>query len=256
MYAGVDLIKDIEEVDAEALMSESASFHPTTGPEARRVRTQTPGQDSPHRLAGLPALPYLRQVSLRNTLLEGKIALAESDASLIRRAKGGDASAFGEIYERYQPSVYSYIYYRVGNHGLAEELTADVFVRLVDRVESIRNDEQPLLAWLYTVARNLAIDSWRRTRACAWQPLDEAMAAPDSRHPSSWPSDGCSRDALVKALEELTEPQRQVVLLKFIEGMSNAEIGTLIGRDEGAVKSLQHRGARRLAAGIRERWVR
>lgn len=167
--------------------------------------------------------------------------MAESDACLIRRAKEGDPCAFGEIYERYQPSVYSYIFYRVGNHGLAEELTADVFVRLVDRVESIRNDEQPLLAWLYTVARNLAIDSWRRNSRVAWQPLDEGMAAPDSRHPLKMAEHRLSQDALRKALHELTEPQRQVVLLKFIEGMSNSQIGTLIGRDEGAVKSLQHR---------------
>jgi RNA polymerase sigma-70 factor, ECF subfamily len=164
--------------------------------------------------------------------------LTHSDACLIERAKEGHGDAFTEIYQRYQPSVYNYIYYRVGSAALAEELTSEVFVRLVDRAHTLKDS---ILGWLYTVARNLTIDRWRRNCHILWQPLDEELEASEATYPARAAEQMMSQEMLAAALRQLTESQRQVIILKFIEGLTNGEVADVLGKDEGAIKSLQHR---------------
>jgi RNA polymerase sigma-70 factor (ECF subfamily) len=175
------------------------------------------------------------------------------DGELVRRAKEGDESALIEIYNRCQPPVYRYVVFRVGSAALAEELTADVFVRMVERLHAYREQGRPILAWLYTIAHNLVVDHQRRQGRQAWLPLDEALAAHEEAQPTQVVEARETQAQLLAALETLTEPQRQVVILKFMEACSNAEVAAILGKDEGSVKSLQHRALAAMRRTLRAR---
>lgn len=162
------------------------------------------------------------------------------DAALIRRAQQGDQAAFVEIYERSYASVYTYVYYRLSDPALAEDLTADVFVRLVSKIHTFTHAGRPILAWLYTIASHLVTDHYRRNGRVKHLPLKDHLRARDG-DPAQIAHLHLTRDRLSAALERLTEDQRQVILFKFIEGRSNAEVAALLGKNEGAVKALQHR---------------
>lgn len=167
--------------------------------------------------------------------------MTTTDALLIQRARSGDAAAVGELYERYQAAIYSYVYYRVGNAAEAEDLVAEVFVRLVTKIHTFQDRGRPILAWLYTIARNLVANHHRRDGSLKWLPLDEALDGVADATVTPAMEYRLTQYEIRAAMDALTEPQRQVVWLKFIEGYSNAEVAAITGRDENAVKSLQHR---------------
>jgi RNA polymerase sigma-70 factor (ECF subfamily) len=162
------------------------------------------------------------------------------DTELVRRAQSGDQSAFMEIYERCQPSIYTYVFYRVSDTGVAEDVTAEVFARMVAKIGSFVPAGRPILAWLYTIAANLIADHHRKNGRAKTLPLSDNLRADDA-DPLHLAQSHLTRAQLSAALTQLTEEQRQVVLLKFIERRSNAEIAALLGKNEGSVKSLQHR---------------
>ena len=162
---------------------------------------------------------------------------ANNDATLVQRAKDGDKTAFAVLYELYQPPVFTYVYYRVDSQTLAEDLTSEVFVRMVAKIRTYRA-ASPFLAWLYTIARNLITDHYRQASRLA--PLHERTAM-SQIDPSEEAHRRLQETELRTALIKLSEDQRQVVLLKFIEHRSNAQIASLLGKTEGAIKSLQHR---------------
>lgn len=174
--------------------------------------------------------------------------MSGDEAELIRRAKEGDPAAFAEIYARLQPAVYRYVYYRVGDAATAEDLTGEVFVRLVEKIERFTPRGRPLMAWLYTIARNLVVDFYRQVGQSPSVPLDQQPVA-DTVDLEEAVARRLSQQRLVAALAHLTEEQRQVVLLKFIEGLDNETVARMLGRSVNAVKALQHRalaGLRRI----------
>lgn len=162
------------------------------------------------------------------------------EARLVERAKQGDSSAIGEIYERHHTAVYRYIYYRVSDEPLAEDLTATVFVRMVESIDRFRYRGRPLLTWLYTIARNAVIDHHRRDALASTIPLDERVLEGGQSVERALDR-ALTRQRLAEAMNCLTEDQRQVILLKFIEGLSNDEAARILGKTIGAIKSLQHR---------------
>lgn len=166
--------------------------------------------------------------------------MTEDEARLIQRAKEGDPAAFAALYDRHRPAVYRYVYYRVGDVATAEDLTAEVFVRLVEKVDRFIYRGRPLLSWLYTIARNLIADHWRRSGQAIIVPLDEQLAT-DAGNPEEAAERGLVQRRLAAALTHLTDDQQQVIILKFIEGLDNAEVARTLGKPVGAVKSLQHR---------------
>ena len=178
-------------------------------------------------------------------------------ASTVVRAQEGDQSAFDMIYDRFADALFRYIYARCGNAALAEELTGDMWVRVVERLPAFRfagSDPEAVFAgWLYTIARNLVIDSYRRQRMMH-VPLTEALSSRDMSPDESVIADD-DRRALRAAIEQLTADQREVVLLRFIEERSNADVARLTGRSENAVKVMQHRALAALARmmGVRRR---
>ena len=166
--------------------------------------------------------------------------MSNDEARLIRRAQRGDPAAFTEIYDRHQPAVYRYVFYRVGDVATAEDLTSEVFVRLVEKIDHFTYRGRPLLAWLYTIARNLVTDHHRRTGQVTMLPLDEQLVA-ETDDLEQAAERGLVQRRLAAALPHLTEDQRQVIILKFVEGLNNAEVARILGKPVGAVKSLQHR---------------
>jgi RNA polymerase sigma-70 factor (ECF subfamily) len=178
----------------------------------------------------------------------------QEEEALVRRAQGGDRAAFAALYDRHQPAIYNYVFYRVGSTPLAEDLTAEVFVRMVEKIDTFRGQGRPLLAWLYTIAGNLVIDHYRRAGRIDWQPLQEGeRTASQSAGPEQKAEAHLDHLALAQAMEQLTEDQRRVVLLKFIEQRSNAEVAAILGKRVGAVKALQHRALAALCRILRDR---
>ena len=165
-----------------------------------------------------------------------------SDTDLVELAKTGDKDAFGELYERYLDKIYSYVFYRTGNHHDAEDLTARVFFRAMAHIQSYTERGVPFQAWLYRIAHNL-VANWHRDRGRRKViPLDEFIAASlKSDAPDKEAEDQEERDALRAAIRRLPEERQQLLLLKFVDHLPNAEIGTIMNRTEGAIKSLYHR---------------
>lgn len=164
---------------------------------------------------------------------------SSNDHDLVRRAQRGDRAAFAEIYDRHYQAVYTYVFYRVGDAPLAEDLAADVFVRLVEKIHTF-TPNKPILAWLYTIARNRVIDYRRRHGRTTLVALDDDLDA-DNDDPAAAADAHWQQAALVAALSQLTEEQRLVILLKFVEDCSNACTAAVLSKTEGAVKSLQRR---------------
>jgi len=169
--------------------------------------------------------------------------LAEiSDELALKRAAQGDQEAFGILYDRYVGRIYSYIYYRTGNQHDAEDLTARVFFRAMRHVENYKDRGLPLSAWLYRIAHNL-VANWHRDNSRKKEiPLDEIILV---RHSGELPEavliDNEEKENLLLVIHRLPSDRQQLIILKFVEHMSNAEIGQVMGKSEGAVKSLYHR---------------
>lgn len=160
--------------------------------------------------------------------------------SLLReRAVALDPAALAEIYDRYSGKIYSYVYHRVGDGRVAEDLVGDVFVRMLEAIRSDRAWSTSLQGWLYRIAHNLIVDQYRRGGNRESVELDETwMAAENPSH--SFENVFASRQ-LQQGMRVLTEEQQQVVVLRFVEGLSNAEVAEILDKTEGAIKALQHR---------------
>ncbi len=163
-----------------------------------------------------------------------------SDVDLVLRART-DPEAFAALYERYVNRMYAYFYYRTGNHDDAEELTSRFFHRLIERIHLFEDRGVPVSAWMYRIAHNM-LANWLRDRSRHPEvSLEVAGGYPDKAHPEDVVVAREEQEILLKVVQQLP-PERQLLLyLKFVEGMPNAEIGKVLGRTEGAVKSLYHR---------------
>lgn len=169
--------------------------------------------------------------------------MSSEEADLIKRAKRGEAAAFAEIYDRCQPAIYRYVFYQLHDVHAAEDVTGEVFVRLVEKIDQFTYRGHPLLAWLYTIARNLVRDYQRRTARTPTLPITEwQIVSEDAPAPEARTERKLTQRRLADAITHLTEGQRQVILLKFIEGLDNATVAQTMGKSVGAVKALQHRG--------------
>ena len=163
------------------------------------------------------------------------------DSRVIQQARQGDQVALGNIYDCLYPSVFRYIYYRVSDQETAEDLAAEVFVRMVERISAYEQRELPILAWLYSIARNLVTDHYRLQDKANHLPLEERLVAGEAHQPSQIAESRLARDCLARALEYLTEDQRHVILLKFVEDRDIAEVADLLGKNERAIRSFQYR---------------
>ena len=166
------------------------------------------------------------------------------DAALVARAKA-EGEAFGVLYERYVKKIYNYMYYRTGNEHDAEDLTARVFQRALAHLEHYTERGLPFSAWLYRIAHNL-VANWHRDQGRhkvlpLEQVASQELQALGAERPEAMTETRQEREALRQAVRRLPGERQELLILKFVERLSNAEIGAIMNRSEGAVKSLYHR---------------
>lgn len=163
------------------------------------------------------------------------------ESSLIERAKT-DKEAFGELYELYVRRIYNYVYYRTGNAEDAEDLTARIFFRAMNHIGAYQDKGLPFSAWLYRIARNL-VANWHRD-----QSRRQILALDDivQWHISDTGPEMATqlledKEQLLAAIRRLPADRQELLIFKFVDRLSNAEVGEIMGRSEGAIKSLYHR---------------
>lgn len=163
-----------------------------------------------------------------------------SEQNLLERAQHLERHALGEIYDHYSPRLFRYAARLLGNADLAEECVAEVFSRFLHALQNGCGPKDQLQAYLYRMAHNWIIDYWR-TQPPPHDELDEQILGDAKNDPLSIFLTQIEHAQVRTALAHLTPEQRHVILLKFVEGLSNEEIATAMGKPISAVKSLQHR---------------
>ena len=168
--------------------------------------------------------------------------------ALVELARGGDADAFGMLYDHYQSSVYRFLFYRTRSSTLAEDLTSETFFRALRNMTNFRWQGKDFGAWLMTIARNLATDHFKAGRTRLELTTEDMGAHDDSTEgPESMVLASLTNELLLEALTQLPDEQRDCLVMRFLQGMSIAETAAVLGRSDGAVKQLQLRGVRNLA---------
>jgi len=164
------------------------------------------------------------------------------DDEVLERAVRGDREAFGELYERYVDRIYNYVFYRTGNIHDAEDLTERVFMRALRHIGNYHNRGLPVSAWFYRIAHNL-VANWHRDNSRRKEvPIeDRIVATSQSEHPERELLISEQNEELLLIIRRLPPERQLLLILKFVDHLSNAEIGHIMGRTEGAIKSLYHR---------------
>jgi len=169
--------------------------------------------------------------------------------ALVELARSGDKDAFGMLYDHYHVSVYRFVYYRVGSVQLAEDLTGETFFRALRSMNGFRWQGRDFGAWLMTIARNLTTDHFKSGRNRLEQTTEDMSTLDtETEGPESAVLAHLTNEALLDALRELPEDQQDCLVMRFLQGMSIAETAEVLGRSAGAVKQLQLRAVRNLAA--------
>jgi RNA polymerase sigma-70 factor (ECF subfamily) len=181
----------------------------------------------------------------------------ESEAKRVRalvdRAQRGDRDALEELYLIHFDRIYSYLHVSVGNRHDAEDLTTQTFLKMLESIGKFRWRSAPFSAWLFRIAHNLAMDHFRATKR--WQPEDEVPEPPvdESTSAETGALESIGRKSMLELIEDLSPEQQQVLTLKFVFNFANAEAATILGKSEGAIKSLQHRAIVSLQKQLEER---
>lgn len=162
------------------------------------------------------------------------------EEALLERVRRGDRAALALVYDTYSPPLYRYLYRRVGNARLAEDLTGQLFLKLIEAIRQGQRWEVSFGGWLYRVAHNLVVDYYRKNGNQRHVELEEWIESGASG-PDRVAEQRLRFDLIREALDELTEEQAQVILLRFGEGLSNREVAEIMDKSEGAIKALQHR---------------
>lgn len=176
--------------------------------------------------------------------LRAKTRLAElDDDAIVALATQGDRHAFGELYDRYIEQIYNYVYYRTSDPDDAEDLTERVFLRAIRHIENYEDRGYPISAWLYRIAHNLVANWYRDHSRREEVPLESVAFSleftGEHPEPSVLKEEECRH--LLEIIHQLPEDRQQLLILKFVERLTNAEIGEIMDRTEGAIKSLYHR---------------
>ncbi len=167
---------------------------------------------------------------------------------LVELARGGDADAFGLLYDHYQPSIYRFLYYRTRSVVVAEDLASETFFRALRNMASFRWQGKDFGAWLMTIARNLATDHFKAGRTRLEMTTEDMGQHDDATDgPETAVLASLTNEIMLAALTQLPNEQKDCLVMRFLQGMSIAETAQVLGRSEGAIKQLQLRGVRNLA---------
>jgi RNA polymerase sigma-70 factor (ECF subfamily) len=169
-------------------------------------------------------------------------ASGTDEERLLAAARRFDAVALGELYDLYETKIFNYIYHRCGDQAAAEDLTAQVFLKMLESIRTGNAWNSSFSGWLYRIAHNLVIDHYRRRDRQPSVNIDDAPpAASGVEDPVETAEMNMDADRLRAAIRRLTEEQSAVISLRFLEGYSIAEVAAMMDRSEGAIKALQYR---------------
>jgi RNA polymerase sigma-70 factor (ECF subfamily) len=167
---------------------------------------------------------------------------------LVALAQDGDGEAFGLLYDRYVDVVFRFIYYRVNDRALAEDFTSETFLRALRRISTISYQGRDIGAWFVTIARNIVLDHVKSARHRLEITTADTIEGRDSvPSPEAAVLEGLSSTHLMNAVNQLGDEQRDCVVLRFMQGFSVSETAAVMGKNDGAIKALQHRAVRKLA---------
>ena len=170
--------------------------------------------------------------------------------ALVARAQAGDREAFGEIYEQLAPKILNYLYHRIGgSREVAEDLTEDVFIKVLEKLDRYQDRGLPFVSWVYRVAHNRFVDHFRRQPKQEMVSIEDCYNLPQGTAETELDTT-LTQGILAVALQRLTEDQRQVVVLRFLQGLSLLETAAAMSKTEDAVKKLQARGLRALSRAL------
>src|SRR5689334_24362659 len=160
---------------------------------------------------------------------------------LVDRAQQGNRDALEELYLLHFDRIYSYLHMSVGNRHDAEDLTTQTFLRMLESIGKFRWQSAPFSAWLFRIAHNLAMDHFRAAKR--WQPEEDVPEPPadESTSAEAGALEAIGQKSMLELIDDLSPEQQQVLTLKFVFNFANAEAATILGKTEGAIKSLQHR---------------
>jgi RNA polymerase sigma-70 factor (ECF subfamily) len=175
---------------------------------------------------------------------EKPVEVEYDEKELVRAAQRGDRESFARLYEANVDKVYRYLMARMGQSADAEDITAEVFIKAMEKLSSYKPKGVPFVAWLIRIAHNLAVNHFKKSARRKENPLlDEHV---DSDDPAETAMRSDTSRQVSRSLEELTELQRRVIHFRFGAGLSIQETARAIRRSEGAVKNLQHKALRAL----------
>jgi len=190
---------------------------------------------------------------MSETALGKKESETQRVRGLVDRAQQGDRDALEELYLIHFDRIYSYLHVSVGNRHDAEDLTTQTFLKMLEKINKFRWQSAPFSAWLFRIAHNLAMDHFRATRR--WQPEEEPPEPEpdDTTSAEAGALESIGRKSMLEMIEDLSPEQQQVLTLKFVFNFANAEAATILGKTEGAIKSLQHRALASLQKQLEKR---
>jgi RNA polymerase sigma-70 factor (ECF subfamily) len=226
---------------AESALETTPSPRPAGGPRSRAGRplqpaatrpSPTPRPSEPSEPGGTPEIDETHVETWR----------------LVALAQEGDGEAFGRLYDRYADTVYRFIYFRVNDRGLAEDFTSETFLRALRRIGTISYQGRDIGAWFVTIARNIVLDHLKSARHRLETTTADTIEGRDYA-PSTEAAvlDTLQSERLMQAVGQLGDEQRECVMLRFVHGMSVSETAQIMGKNDGAIKALQHRAVRKLA---------
>ena len=169
-----------------------------------------------------------------------------TEVQLIREAVGGDSSAFGALYDRYQPMIYRFVMIKVGRREEAEDITHQVFLSAWQKVRSYKHRGFPFSSWLYQIARNQVIDHYRSRKGDVSLDKADPEAFASAADPSADLSKKLQLEKVRSAVARLKPDYQDVIILRFVEDLSLKETAAALRKTEGAVKLVQHRAVREL----------
>lgn len=186
-------------------------------------------------------------------MVDGRNNSKDSEHDILKRAMQGEASAFGLLYDIYQPKIYRFIYLKVSNSEEAEDLTHQVFLSAWEHISRFVDQQVPISSWLYQIARNKVIDHYR-TRRIQIPLEDSPESALIAEHDDvgARVQESMDKELVRKHLQRLPQDYQDIIIMKFVEDLSNTEIAAATGKNAGALRVLQHRALKQLKKLIEE----
>lgn len=177
-----------------------------------------------------------------------KVGPQNEVSDLVRKAQEGDQSSFALLYERFFDQIFRYVSFKTGSPTEAEDITGEVFVRMIESIHRFKWQGHPFSSWLFRIAHNLIVDYFRKKGKKALVPLEGSADNLQSAHVDVDRGIDLeiAMDEIRRAMEGLTDLQREVISMRFAGGLSVAETARAIGKKDNAIKALQHAGLKKL----------